>query len=84
MTALAVTPISIRLEELRRAKGWSQAKLSRESGVPQGTISKLESGATGSIAFANLEKLAKALGVHPAVLIDYTPESEPPQRGRGK
>ena len=74
-----MTPISIRLEELRKARGWSQAELARQSGVPQPTISRNESGDTGSISLTNLERLATALGVNAAVLIEHMPE-----RGRGK
>ena len=69
MTAPALTPISIRLEELRVAKGWSQAALARRSGVPQPTISRIETGKTNWIEFCNLERRANALGVDAAVLI---------------
>ena len=64
-----LSPISIRLEELRQAKDLSQAELARRSGVPQSTISRIEAGETGSITLANLERLADALGVNAAVLI---------------
>ncbi|MGH7498122.1 MAG: helix-turn-helix domain-containing protein [Gemmatimonadales bacterium] len=64
-----VSPISFRLQELREGKGLSQAELSRRSGVPQSTISRLEAAETGSIVLANLEKLADALGVNAALLI---------------
>ena len=64
-----MTPVKLRLEELRNVKGWSQAELARRSGVPQPTISRLESGETQSINFPNLEKLASALGCDPGYLI---------------
>ncbi len=64
-----VTPISVRLRELREVKGWSQAELARRSGVNQAVISRLESSETQSIKFPNLEKLAKALGCDPGYLI---------------
>ena len=66
-----MTPIYLRLEELRNAKGWSQAELARKSGVPQPTISRLEARKTNSVDLANLERLADALGVNAAVLIDH-------------
>jgi transcriptional regulator with XRE-family HTH domain len=79
MPEAQVSPIHIRIQELREAKGWSQAELGRRSGVTQATISRLESGETGSIALANLERLADALGVNAAALIAHEPAS---RRGR--
>ena len=64
-----MTPISLRIRELREIKAWSQAELARQSGVSQSTVSRLEAGTTPSIEFANLEKLAKALGCDPGYLI---------------
>jgi transcriptional regulator with XRE-family HTH domain len=69
MGTSALTPLSIRLQEFREAKGWSQAELARRSGVPQPTISRIESGRTNSIELGNLERLADALGVNAALLI---------------
>ncbi len=83
MALASMTPISIRLEELRRARGLSQAELARVSGVPQSTISRIEAGKTNSIELGNLERLANALGVNAAVLIEHTPEPDQ-RRGRGK
>ena len=73
-----MTPIRLRLKELREARGWTQTELAERSGVPQGTISKIESGKTGGIDFDNLEKLADALNVNAAVLIHH----EQVKRGR--
>ena len=67
-----VAPIYVRLEELRAAKGWTQAELARRSGVPQPTISRIEARKTGSVELGNLERLADALGVNAAVLIAHT------------
>ena len=67
---MELTPISIRIEDLRNGRGWSQAELARKSGVPQATISRIEAGKTAGISFDTLEKLAKALEVHPAALIE--------------
>lgn len=64
-----MTPIALRLREVREVKGWSQAELARRSGVNQGIISRLESGETQSVNFPNLEKLARALEVDPGYLI---------------
>lgn len=59
----------VRVKALREMKGWSQGELSRRSGVPQSTISRLEARGTPSIDLGNLEKLGAALGVDPALLI---------------
>ena len=64
-----MTPLSIRIQELREVKGWSQAELARRSGVSQSTISRLEAGTTPSIDLNNLENLAKALRCDPGYLI---------------
>ena len=67
-----MTPLSIRIQELREVKGWSQAELARRSGVSQSTISRLEAGTTPSIDLNNLEKLASALGCDPGYLVVKT------------
>ena len=64
-----MTPINIRIRELREVKGWSQAELGRRSGVGQSTISRIEAKETQGIDFAVLEKLAAALGCDPGYLI---------------
>ena len=64
-----MTPLSIRIQELREVKGWSQAELARRSGVSQSTISRLEAGTTPSIDLHNLENLAEALRCDPGYLI---------------
>lgn len=72
-----MTPVTLRIQELREAKGWSQAQLARESGVPQPTISRLEAGKSRALNLDHLEQLAKALGVNAAVLVHH--EAEPKQ-----
>ncbi len=66
---MPVTPIMLRIEELRAARNWSQAELARRSGVPQATVSRIEARKTAGISFDTLEKLAKALGCDPGYLI---------------
>ena len=72
-----MTPLRIRIRELRTEKGLSQQALGDLAGVRQATISELESGKAQRIDFATLEKLADALGVEPGLLI----EREPRKRG---
>ena len=64
-----MTPITLRLKELRTARGWSQAELSRRSGIHKSTIFRLETGKRRGADFETLEKLAKALGCDPGYLI---------------
>ncbi len=63
------------MEELRRIreeKGWSQARLARESGVNRATINTAEQGKR-SPGIGTLERLADALGVGVA---DFFPKAQ--------
>ena len=71
-----MTLVRVRIEELRKARNWSQAELARRSNVPQATISRIEAGLTGAIEFSVLERLGRAFGVHPGYLIDVAPAEE--------
>ena len=64
-----MNPIGVRIQELREVKGWSQAELSRRSGVAQSMISRLERGDVDSVHLPSLEKLADVLGCDPGYLI---------------
>jgi len=69
-----MTPIRIVLADARNKLNVTQAELSRRSGVPQQTISNIESGKTGGVDFTVLERLAKALGIdNPLHLLEYLP-----------
>ncbi len=71
----AMTPIRIVLADARSKLALSQAELSRRSGVPQQTISNIESGKTGGVDFTVLERLAQALGIeNPLHLLEYVPK----------
>jgi len=52
----------------REKKGWSQHELARQSGIPQATISRLESGYMKDIQTMLARRLAWALGVGPDYL----------------
>ena len=64
-----MTPIVLRVKELRLARGWSQSELARRSGVTQQTISRIEARETAAVAFDVLERLGDALDIHPKDLI---------------
>lgn len=64
-----MTPITLRVRELRQARDWSQRELARRAGVQQVTISLIENNRTKGVDFETLEKLARVLGVDPGYLI---------------
>ena len=68
---------------MRDARGWSQAQLAEIAGVRQATISELESGGGTSVRFATLERIADALGVDAALLIEHS-RAKPTARKRGR
>lgn len=68
-----MTPITLRVRELRTAKGWSQAELARRAKVRRAMLSELEAGKRRRIDLAILERLSTALGVDPALLLVTTP-----------
>jgi transcriptional regulator with XRE-family HTH domain len=76
-----MTPIALRLKELREARGWSQVELAARAKVTQATISRLENGRPKSLDVGVLEKLALALGVNAAVLIVHEPAEKRRKRG---
>ena len=51
-----------KLVELRDAKGWTNQKLSDESGVPLSTVTRICNGQTDNPTVLQVEKLANALG----------------------
>jgi transcriptional regulator with XRE-family HTH domain len=60
-------PLGARIKRIREDRQWSQAELSRRSGVRQALISELESGKKRDTAGGILKRLALTLGVS----IDY-------------
>jgi transcriptional regulator with XRE-family HTH domain len=67
-----MTPVRIRIRELRDARQLSQTSLARLAGLRKATVSDIENGKTTRIDLETLEKLANALGVDAALLIDHT------------
>jgi transcriptional regulator with XRE-family HTH domain len=65
-----MSDIGKRLENARRLRMWTQAKLAQEAGVSPATISGIETGKIGRPHFGTLGKLARALGVAPEELLD--------------
>ncbi|HTD05887.1 helix-turn-helix transcriptional regulator [Undibacterium sp.] len=59
-----------RLAQIRKSKGWSQEKLSLESGVARSYLGGVERGQR-NIALVNICKLADTLGVKPSDLMNF-------------
>lgn len=78
-----MTPITLRLREIREAKGMTQAELAEAAGVRRATVSDIETEKTRRVDLETLEKLAVALGVNAALLIVHEREQVPPDLGRG-
>ncbi len=66
----AMTPVRLRLRDLRAAKGLTQEELATIAQVRQATISDIENGNTDGVKFAVLERLADALGCEPGELVE--------------
>lgn len=61
--------IGERLENIRRLRMWTQARLAREAGVSPTTVSGIETSKIERPHFGTLGKLARALGVVPEELL---------------
>jgi transcriptional regulator with XRE-family HTH domain len=67
-----MSPVGLRVRELREGRGWTQAELARRAGIRRATVNRIENSRIKSIDLEVLEKLATALEVHPAALIERT------------
>ena len=74
-----MSPIRMRVKELRTVRGWSQEELSRRADVRQATISDMETGKAKSVDLALLERLARAFDVDAGYLF-VTTSGEPKRR----
>jgi transcriptional regulator with XRE-family HTH domain len=68
-----MTPLRVRLRELREAAGLSQGALAALANVRQATISTIETGKVRRFDADVMERLAKALGVPPHTLFVTNP-----------
>ena len=65
--------IRLKVKEVAKEKGLSMGKLSRSADVSFTTIKRIFDDPDYSVTTFTLDKLARALGVHPATLIDFLP-----------
>lgn len=75
-TRVALTPGDA-VRVARELQGMTQAELAEASGIPQPTLSSIENG-RATLGAERAEKLARALNVHPAVLLwpNWDPAAE--------
>ncbi len=66
--------IRLKIKEVAREKGISQAKLSRLADVDVRVIQKVFRNPYSHISLATLEKIARALGSDPRDLIEVVPD----------
>ncbi len=64
-----MTPVKIRLREVRTAANMTQAELAKKTGVDQGDISRIENGRTGGISLDVLDRLCRALKCAPGDIL---------------
>jgi transcriptional regulator with XRE-family HTH domain len=65
-----VPDIGERVQNVRRLRMWTQARLAKEAGVSPTTVSGIETGKIGRPHFGTIGKLARALDVAPEELLD--------------
>lgn len=63
-----MSPVRLRLKELRESRNLTQVELSDLSGVRRAAISELEAGKRQRVDLDILERLAEALDVEPGAL----------------
>ncbi len=66
-----MTPVEIRLRDVRKDKGLTQVQLAEEAGIHQSVISRIEAGTT-AVSLDILERLCEALDCEPGDLIIRT------------
>ena len=64
-----MTDIGERVENARRLRMWTQARLAQEAGVSPTTVSGIETGKIGRPHFVTIGKLARALRMAPEELL---------------
>ena len=70
-----MSPLRLRIRELRLAYGWTQEELAERAGIRRVTVNRIEKGHSQGIEFDVLDRLARALQTDPGLLFVRT-ESE--------
>jgi transcriptional regulator with XRE-family HTH domain len=69
---VVMSPVRLRVRELREVQGLTGAELARRAKVRPSTLSAIENHQTTGIDFDTLDRLAVALGVDAGYLIVHT------------
>ena len=64
-----MSPLELRVRELREALGLTQAELAERAGIRRATVNRIENARVMAIDLEVLEKLASALRVEPGFII---------------
>ena len=64
-----MSPLVLRVRDLREALGLTQAELAERAGVRRATVNRIENAKVTAIDLEVLEKLADALGVEPGFIL---------------
>lgn len=64
-----MSPLVLRVRELREALGLTQAELAERASVRRATVNRIENARVTAIDLEVLEKIADALGVEPGFII---------------
>ena len=64
-----MSPLVLRVRELREALGLTQAELAERAGVRRATVNRIENAKVTAIDLEVLDKLADALGVEPGFIL---------------
>jgi putative transcriptional regulator len=76
-----VSPIDVRLRDLRKARGLTQVQVAEATGIDQSQISRIESGETTAMDFSVLERLCAVLRCEPGDLLERAGR---PRKRRGR
>jgi transcriptional regulator with XRE-family HTH domain len=68
-----MTPLQLQIRTLRDQQGLTQAELAAAAGVSRATINRIETGRSRTVDLDMLEKVARALGVAPQLLLADQP-----------
>ena len=68
-----MSPLMLRVRELREALGLTQAELAERAGVRRATVNRIEHARVTAIDLKVLEKLADALRVEPGFIVVRSP-----------
>jgi transcriptional regulator with XRE-family HTH domain len=75
-----MTPVTLRVRELREARGLTQGALAEKAGLRRATVNRIEMGRVKGVDLRTLELLADALEVDAAMLVKH--ERRRPKAGR--